>query len=456
MRIKTLSIMLWFTALCFGQIKYETFSKHQLEEDFAYFLKKVVSIHPVLLDKNIMDKWKENANKVKTQVHDGMTQNEFYLIIAPLLATLNDGHSNVLCPIDQRKQYMMSGGLAFPFNITIHDNTIFITEYFGEDSSLFKGREEITRINGIPSHELLDTMRKLTGGSSKTVKNSMVEYYFRTLLWMVYNFERDYQLGIKDSTEKEIMISVKGITNERFLAYMKQKIQKPDIRYSLTIDDSTLTAFFTIQSFADLDGFCAFADSIFPVIAAHEINNLVIDIRGNGGGRSIVIDSLMNYLTDKPYAQYKTIQTRVSEDLLNYYKEKYHEKYETYKDYPVNELVTYSPDQVTPHNNPFRFKGRLFLLTDAGTYSGAATFAGLFKEIALGIIIGEETGGNIEYYGDFWYITLPNTGLQFHIAPKRFVQFGGQDLNRGVIPHFVVPNRGDAITDFTKDYIERQ
>lgn len=65
----------------------------------------------------------------------------------------------------------------------------------------------------------------------------------------------------------------------------------------------------------------------------------------------------------------------------------------------------------------------------------------MFKELKLGTIIGEETGGTISYYGDFWYMKTPNTGITFYVSPKHFIQYGGTDLNRGVVPDYLIKNK---------------
>jgi len=94
-----------------------------------------------------------------------------------------------------------------------------------------------------------------------------------------------------------------------------------------------------------------------------------------------------------------------------------------------------------PSNNKLRFAGNLYLLTDKTSSSAAATFAGIFKELKIGVIVGEQTGGTIRYYGDYWDISTPNTTITFGIAPKRFIQYGGTDLDRGVIPDHLVNNQ---------------
>jgi len=438
----------------YDKVNYTYYTKADLEKDLSFIYEKFTSIHPIFLDKTFKEKWENEFATTSRLLKDSMTQNEFYLISAPLLAYLNDSHSNFLCPVDQRMKYMLEGGgLSFPFSVKLRNNSIFIAEYYGDDSLLFKGGEEIVGINAVTSSDILLEMQKLIGGSSIPIKNLTIEMYFRTYLWMIYGLENDYQLHLRNNSNQLSEAFVKGITNEQFLKNRKRYPPVKSEQYSLSVDKNRKTSVLAIQSFSDLAGFCAFADSAFQIIAKESIENLIIDIRGNLGGRSVVVDSLMNFLTNKPYNQYQKIETLISNDLKAYYKEKYPEKYDEIKDLVIGESFSSSDEMVYPHNSKFRFSGKLFLLTDSKTSSAAATFAGVFKELKLGVIVGEETGGTIQYFGDFWFLSLPNTGLQFHISPKRFVQYGGKDLKRGVIPDFLISNRDDSIMDFTNKFI---
>jgi hypothetical protein len=456
MKITILALIILVCSVCIGQIKYDYFPRKALEQDLSFFSGKLTAIHPLFSDKSYSDKWNKEFSSVTLMLKDSMTQNEFYLLVSPLLSYLNDAHSNFLCPMDQRKRFMLSGGLSFPFSVTLCGNSVFISEYYGEDSLLFKGGEEIVQINALSSSVLLNKMRKLVGGNSVSIQNKTIEMNFRTYLWMISGYENDYELTLRNESNQQLKTFVKGITNDQFIRNRKRYPSVPQEQLSLFTDRQGQTAVLTLRSFADLNGFCAFADSAFRVIAENNITSLIIDIRGNSGGRSIGVDSLMNFLTGKTYSQYREIDTRISQDLKAYYKEKYPEKFEEIKDLAVDERLVCSGDTVNPHPKKFQYKGRLFLLTNQQTFSAAATFAGAFRKLNLGIIIGEETGGTIGYYGDFWYNTMPNSKLEFYISPKRFVQYGGTDMNRGVFPDYSVPDKNDGISDFTSELIKKQ
>jgi hypothetical protein len=441
---------------CLGQVNYKYYTKTELEQDLTFFSEKLTSIHPLFLEKAIRSSWDDNLSTMKKCLKDSMTQNEFYLLLAPSLAPLNDGHSFFRMPIDQRVLYIKAGGLAFPFFVDITDSKIYIAQYCGDDSTLFSGGEEIIRINGVSSADIVLEMQNLFGGSSIANRQKAVADNFRFYIWMIYGFEKDYELIIKNLQNQTLQVTVPGIKSEQFQHNIKRFHPEKNELYSFSFDNANKSSILKIKSFGQLESFCAFADSAFSVINKNKIENLIIDIRGNGGGRSVVVDSLINYLTDKPYTQYRKIEIRISQELKLRYKEKYPDHYEWIDKYAIDDLVVPAMNLTHPSNNKLRFVGNLFLLTDKISSSAAATFAGIFKELKIGMIIGEETGGTIEYYGDYWDISTPNTAITFCIAPKRFIQYGGTALDRGVIPDYLITNNGDSIINFTYNLIEKQ
>lgn len=454
MKKTILIVAICIQTVCFGQVNYKYYSKTELEQDLAFFSGKLTSIHPLFLDKAVHSAWENKLLDIRKVLKDSMTQNEFYLLLAPFLASINDGHSFIKMPFGQRAQYTKAGGLAFPFFVDIIDSKIFIAQYCGDDSTLFSGGEEIIRINGVSSTDMVIEMQNLFGGSSIANRQKAIADNFRFYIWMIYGFEKDYDLVINNKQNKSLKVSVSGITSEQFQRNIKRFSPQKNELYSFSIDNTNKSSILKIKSFGQLESFCAFADSAFSVINKNMIQNLIIDIRGNGGGRTVVVDSLMNFLTNKPYTQYRKIEIRVSQELKERYKDKYPDRYEWINNYAIDELVVPDMNLTLPSNNKLRFVGNVFLLTDKTTSSAAATFAGIFKELKIGVIIGEETGGTIRYYGDYWDISTPNTAITFCIAPKRFIQYGGIDLDRGVIPDYLVRNNEDSIINFAYNMIK--
>ncbi len=435
-----------------GQVDYTYYTKAEVKEDLNFAFNKLFHIHPLLLEENASAQLKKKFLEIEENVKDSMTQNEVYLLLAPLFASLNDGHTGVMVPTDQRVEFSKTGGKSFPFYVDISNDSIYVSFYCGNDTSLFQNKEQILEINGIPARTMIQDMEEMISGESSTFKQKEIANKFRFLIWMLYGFENDYELVIKDNMQK---IVVPGITSTEFLQNIKRMPKPTNNNYSLDINLSIETALMKIKTFRDLEGFCVFADSAFLKLKENKIKNLIIDIRNNGGGRSVVVDSLMNYLTYKNYAQYKKIEARISVDLKEYYEKRYSDRLGWINSYNINDIVVLDHNLRQPHIKEFSFDGNLFLLTNGLTYSAASTFTGVFKNLELGKIIGEETGGKISYFGDFWFLSTPNSKITFYVSPKRFIQYGGEDYNNGVIPDYIIADKGESIVNYVYKLIEK-
>jgi len=439
-----------------GQINYTLYSKSEVKQDLNYAFEKLTRIHPIFLDKKEFALYQNRLLTTEESLKDSMTQNEVYLILASLFASLNDGHTGVSLPMDQRLQYTKEGGKSFPFFVNIVNGSIYVSFYSGNDCFLFHGGEQLLEINGIDAVDMVHKMEGLYGGKLPTNKQRAIANDFRFLMWLLYGFEGDYEIVTRNNNCEIRKLTVQGIGSAEFVQNIKRMPKTNSENFSFSVNKGNETAIMKIKSFGDLDEFSAFADSAFAEIKKSKVKNLVIDIRNNGGGRSIVVDSLMKYITNKPYAQYQKIEMRISSELKERYKEKYPDRYEWVNGYAIDNLVVSEQNLIQPENNDLCFQGDLFLWTNNTSFSAAATFAGVFKSLNLGTIIGEETGGTIAYYGDFWFLKTPYTGITFYISPKRFIQYGGNDFDRGVIPDYLVTDKGDSIMDFTYKLIGKK
>ena len=453
----SLTLCSLLVSLGWGQVDYPTYTRTDIHQDLEFLAQKVTRIHPVfLIDPNAVTLWETHLQEAQKKIKERMTQNEFYLIVAPLLASLRDGHTAVTCPYEQRVIYMkQKQGLSFPFAVDIQDRCIAISEYYGEDETLFQGSEELLAINGVKASEICETLRPLMGARGDAIAYGQIATSFRSLLWMRYGFEEDYTLEVKGDAGNIKHVTVPGIRNDQYLKNRERYQTNNRGRYDLSIDPNQSIAIMTLHSVADLEGFNTFAEQAFQRLADEAIDALIIDIRDNSGGRSVVVDALLGYLTDRAYSQYRQIDIRVSKNLCEHYRQQSSPQVDLIKDHPFDTLLSVGPQMTDPSVQEHRFRGRVVLLTNGRTYSGAATLAGVFKHLKLGTIVGEETGGTIEYYGDFWLMYLPHSGLQFHVSPKRFVQYGGSDMSRGVLPDVIIRDVDDAIMTFAFDLVRK-
>jgi hypothetical protein len=119
----------------------------------------------------------------------------------------------------------------------------------------------------------------------------------------------------------------------------------------------------------------AFAKEVVAEFHASSAERLVIDVRSNGGG---------NNTTFGPFIQ----------------------------------ALQADPD--------IDKKGRLFALIGRATFSAAGNFVTVIERDTNAILIGENSGGAPNLYGDAWTVSLPNSSLMVRIS-TRYHEFGDAD-----------------------------
>jgi hypothetical protein len=79
-----------------------------------------------------------------------------------------------------------------------------------------------------------------------------------------------------------------------------------------------------------------------------------------------------------------------------------------------------------------RVEGRkLYLLTDAGTYSSGTLFAALVRDNGIGVLVGEPTGNPPDFNGSELRFALPGTDYYLNIPSARLLR---PDASRGQAP----------------------
>ena len=203
---------------------------------------------------------------------------------------------------------------------------------------------------------------------------------------------------------------------------------------------------------------------IFEELQAKGIEDLIIDLRDNGGGKVPWV--LYAYFVDEPFYFAKNADFTFSKNSDYYQYQRLHPNMKFLKNKWLNtwmpgsnkmsklddtryELtglyMTRSFSPLTP-----KFDGEVYILTNGGTFSAASDFAAMMKSEKKATFIGEETGGG--YYGNTSmqksYVTLPNSQLVLEIPLVRHQLNVRENIvppGRGVIPDHSVRQ---SITDY--------
>ena len=215
---------------------------------------------------------------------------------------------------------------------------------------------------------------------------------------------------------------------------------------------------FTANELPDMQEVCT---ALFSELESKGFERLIIDLRGNSGGNSMIARPLFKYLTRKPLRTYGAVvrASREVKELHESTRSKYPAEYQHLLDdilavpdgqylQLAGENTIYYPYQAGEWATTRQFDGQVYVLTDANTYSSGEWLAAELRDNELAVFIGEPTGGGGSVPGDTIPFKAPNTGLDFMVSHKLFIR-PDREAERlpAVVPHYYVP---PALEDFRK------
>jgi hypothetical protein len=434
------------------------YSPSELNEDLNILISYITQTHPnpfSVLPKNDFEK---QVEQIRSQFNKSLTLKEYYLLISPLVASISDGHTSIKYA---GRKFMTDDSKLFPYlaKLSYGSPNIVVNGSIYDTLSVIPNGSEIISINDIPSKQIIEKFIANTSGESKQYRLKTASNVFLGALLLTYfDFNGNFKVNFKFNN----IISTKIIPSITFADLQKEiqskkqsttNTEKPKPDYSLTLNKEVKTAIIDFRYFDDEAKFQVFIDSTFSIIKKENIKNLIIDIRENGGGNSVLGDQLFKYISKQKFTQFGKTIVKYSQLQKDFYKVKCEE------DSTICETYNYLKKQENGKTeelgnenlidiNTNQFHGKIYLLTSIKTFSSASTFAQCFKHYKMGSIIGEETGGWMVAYGDKISATLPITKLQISISQKKFYTVGSTDKDfHGIIPDIRI--KPENALDFT-------
>lgn len=399
-----------------------TLSPEESIADFMFLCEKLENVHPDAYNgkQSFFEKEKEN---IKNRLRKGEISIEnFYLLAAPYIAAVQDGHTNMMPVVSaNRIKYLESEGLTFPVKISVKNGVLTVNEILSGSLQIFNENDTIISINGEPASDIIDFLYSLIGSEGNNyIKDSYLEPMLSALLWYKYGWGDKFLFGIKNTKGDKLTAEMSGIDQKTALFYLnKVPINKKE-PFELRMDTLQKKASLIVRTFIDPPSLGNFLEKAFQDINLFNIKDLIIDLRDNGGGRSASADSLAFYLTDKPYQLYSKILLKVSQEMKEVYKGKYPDIYNEIKDMPNGKLYEMNLPVISSSKDANkRYNRKLSVLCNKKTYSGASTFISLIKYLNLGNVEGI-SGQDNWYYGDYLFFKLPNSQINFTVSMKKF------------------------------------
>jgi hypothetical protein len=446
-------------------VKYDplaVFTPEQLQEDFKVFRTTLEEAHPNLYAYYSKTKFDSLFAQTAQALNSPLTERQYHRILAKIIALIRDGHTGILLS-SAGEMYNHKTLKVFPFAIKLIDNQAYILLNGSEETQIRCG----TLIHSINGQSIPQILAKIypylsIDGEVQTRKNWLISHYFSTYYALFVEETSEFSLHLTDlSSGTDIITRVKALNlpttqaninsnvkNQRATRYFAEQFWKDNSPLDLDFRDDLKTAILKIGSFMP-PKFEDFLKNSFELIKIKKIENLIIDVRNNNGGRLRFAQLLYAYLTSQAYT---------APDSVGYFKAKLtYIQHTNLKNLPPEVLskiqqniAKLSADSVidyaqlnqkmykAPKNN---FKGKVFILMNGGTFSAANDFVCLVHHFKRGTFYGEESGGN--YYqntGTFdqnrLHLYLPHTKIHVSLPTMRFKSpFSDYPhRNRGLFP----------------------
>lgn len=406
-------------------------SREQAQFDIDALVYTFGEVHPNMFHECGQAEFMEAVNRVKSNLPDSLNRVQLYKEVAPLIAMLGDGHSNLAFPLNDLFTKEL---LRMPLFVGINLDNYDITTVACIDSIIPRG-SQILSINGVDSRTMLERMMQYVSGERYFFRLARVNEGFTALFELLYASDSYEVVYRAPESKKSKTVTLSPTTYDEITKRIphQKKTQRRVEDYSFTLDKARNVAIMDFRHFNNPGKMRAFADSMFTVMRHEGIGNLIIDIRHNGGGNSAVGDELFRYISPVPFKQMSKAFVRITPTTRRLAKIKDRHPGLYHYDNSQDLICPLTPEEG-------RFTGNVYLLTSHQTFSSAGSFAWAFKEFGMGTVIGEETGGMNVCFGDIIPYRLPVSGLRCSISYKRFWQYGADEKDiHGAIPHYEVP-----------------
>ncbi|MBP7707197.1 MAG: hypothetical protein KA243_08130 [Candidatus Aminicenantes bacterium] len=392
-----------------------------------------------------------------------LTELAFYTRLLPLVAAIKDGHTQLTLS-SGASTWLDGQPVFFPFEVRFLGGKVYLFRNLSAEPGVPDGAE-LLAIDGMPIGDIVAALLPLVPSDAgiRTARLRRLEHpaSFGRLLALRYGLEASRRIRFRPvggGEAREVPVAcVTALTTVRTLRERYPVTAERRPLYELAFRGGT--AVLTIRQFGDdpdkaRPRYTEFLDESFRILAEKGARGLVIDLRGNGGGRDEYAKILFAHVMDRPFLYYWALETKKDRyDLFKYTDETPEGAAELARPLVPNSRgrfdVTGHPNRGIQATRPPLFAGKVAILVDGGSFSATGEVTSAFHYYKKAVFFGEECGSG--YYGNtsgfMVTATLPATGIRIRVPLVLYqMAVDGYPKDRGIVPDFpVTPTIGDLL-----------
>lgn len=399
-------------------------------------------------------------------IADSMDRMSFAREVGRFLSVLKDSHCylNYSVLLGEHRKY---GGHFVAFKVRLIDSSLYA---YSDKEGLIPEGTQIISINGMDALDLFKQVGDyaMYEGDSFTGHTRITEAIYPQIVAVLAKIE-DKNTFIVQGHSSEVPDTL--IYPGRDVKYLKKNSEKKltsEIQ-SLTLDSDLKLGVLKIGSFNWKTGrsYRRFLKRSFKTIKNEGIENLVVDIRDNTGGKADRAEMLYSYLSDQEInmpefiiakqskvciERNKKIYKGLTRFAINHFYKKNEEvqHYRTMMKMEEGEVDTFYYAQPEEPKTKYAFKGKTFLLMNGKSGSASVNFASGFKQLNIGTIVGEPClGPESGTWGNPGSYSLTTSDLKVFLSTIRFGANGSFEVDPTAVQpdHHVPYNISDMVND---------
>lgn len=426
------------------------------------------------------------------------TFREFYNILWTITDFEGSLHNGIYMPPKIKAAMRAEPAGYFPLTLKVIKDQFLVNM---KDAAIPPGAR-ILSVNGVSCKNLFKVLGRFytTDGYNLTGKEIGLSANFATYYRLVFGLKNSFQITYQQ-VDSEI-IQEMDLESVSYLSTRKAFL----LRHSKAFDSLSYegdeeipyhfqkideqTGALRISSFSigwnenhpKHKAYVLFLDSVFQEIKSSNLQNLIVDVRPNGGGSDPNDLVTYSYLTNRSFSENKEAWVSFKSPpywkhnkevrLIGKFLEKRAYRKIVAEDFPEARNGRFyqnetSDDHLIRKPHELAFKGNIYLLVSPRTASAGSLFAAMVAGNENTTVIGRETQGG--YYGHNGHVPiryrLPHSKIKFMFSIVNLEQDvppkTNQPKGRGIMPDYEVTqsitdfieNR-DTVWEFTLDLIE--
>lgn len=342
------------------------------EKDIDYIADKLPKKHKNMFFKLNEEEFKNGINELKGQLNQ-MNDAEIKVSLSQIVASIGDAHTSI----------NFSAEKMFPLEFYWFNDGIYIINT-SEDYKDFKYKK-LKKINNKDINEIIERISSVVSHENEAILKSQVPIRIALPELLkglkiidnidnaTFTFEGNSEnsINVKALDGEEVFENIFGKSREgeNIPLYMQNKDKYYWFKY---LEDEKVVYFNYSQCMEMEDKpFKDFSVELMNVLNAKGVEKLIIDIRNNGGGNSMILKNLIS---------------EIGKSELNK-------------------------------------KGKLFVIIGRRTFSSAVLNAIELNNNTDAIFVGEPTGGKPNHYGEVKSFELPNNKITVSYSSKYFKNY---------------------------------